>query len=333
MHSTLFHVFTHESEEISEAEGSVLRYTISTDRCDEEWYCKRNELSGPDEGSGETFSLFAAAHWAAPASVAFVADTSIYSSADALTMVLHYQTLLCTPLASALASLSGVSAHELKQQPPREICSRMSVIAATITALSNIMSFPNGVCVGYHNCSQVIGAETERRELAWQDLRKSIKQTFIRTKAAHDEHLRELFERIGDVDEAELRRDAEKRELKEEIERLLLEEPDEPAYGELEAMLHSDSLPIALIQAHHTDTIHVVEGLARGLRLCVHKMCAQNIDDTERARDDAGGIAAPRWSTGHKVGQNVDDENAVWLQLVLWIESMMVSLDLMGTSL
>jgi len=56
-----------------------------------------------------------------------------------------------------------------------------------------------GHIIGVHNSSEIMSAEIERRNLNWQELRKTVKQNYLREQEKYEEDVKILNQKYNEL--------------------------------------------------------------------------------------------------------------------------------------
>ena len=71
------------------------------------------------------------------------------------------------------------------------ICNTNNLLILILITLGHI--------IGVHNSSEIMSAEIERRNLNWQELRKSVKQNYLREQEKYEEDIKNLNQKYNEL--------------------------------------------------------------------------------------------------------------------------------------
>ena len=325
IHSKSFYVYSYTNNDVDNI-NRIVRYTIETSSI--------TNFSNSADSNDNDFMLIKELNWCAPSSLGFVNNINFFSSIDVLIDVLDCQTLSCQPLIKSLSKLISLTSNELYNQPSLDITNQMSIIMATISNIANIINY-RSICIGYHNASEIIGAETERRELMWQERRKSIKQGYIRNKNTYDELYNSYMNNSSYKNNKKIAQVI--------YDEHGLDAPIEPNYQSLEKEYHDNNNNDVLINDLHNaheDAIKIIETTISLLRDFINIKYDNSNMNSKDESGNAGDVIKkygtdeqktaflPKFSASNSEYSNIhNEESLVYLQLILWLESKIVSLD------
>ena len=158
-------------------------------------------------------------HWISPCTLGFIEDAEVVNAAEACANVMHVQSLVISNILTSLKYHNSLSETERRAAPFGNIVGLIPTMTAAITNLANMIGFHTGTSIniniiitistntttlvgniiGIHNSSEIMSGEVERRNLMWQDLRKSVKQNYLREQEKYDEDVRSLNQKYNEL--------------------------------------------------------------------------------------------------------------------------------------
>jgi len=340
MHSKRFYIYTdncNDHDNNVESGTGLVKYTLSTERVvhiaslSKEFLV--SEISGHESISIDKIDLLdlsSSMHWISPCTLGFIEDAEVVNSAEACANVMHIQTLMMSSIVTALNYHNSLNETERRAIPYGNIVSLLSIMTAGISYLSNFTGIHNGNVVGIHNSAEVLSGEVERRNLAWQELRKSIKQSYLREKEKYEEEVetlskryQELMDKINDSDGSDITLNRYTRKMKnkmkeyddneysdvkylltKQFEQMMPESPEEPDLVQLEEDIMKGLLPMDTLLSYRKQAVDITRECLKEMRIFIKDM---NIFKDDQA------------NSLH------EEDFKLWHSLIIWIEGRVYS--------
>ena len=336
MHSKRFYIYTdncNDHDSNVDSGTGLVKYTLSTERVvhiaslSKEFF--DNDMSGQGSISIDKTNLLdmsSSMHWISPCTLGFIEDAEVVNSAEACANVMHVQTLMLSSIVTALKYHNSLNENERRAIPYGNIVSLLSIMTAAISYLSNMTGIHNGNIVGIHNSAEVMSGEVERRNIAWQDLRKSVKQNYLREKEKYEEDVenltkryKELMDKISDSDGSDITLNRYTRKMKNKM-----KEYDDNEYSDVKYLLTKQFEQMMPLSPEEPDLVQLEEDIMKGLLpmdiLISYRK--QAIDTTRECLKEMRIFLKDMNILKDNQANSLHEEDfKLWHSLVIWIES------------